>query len=1079
MITSPLLYFNGRAMKWLGLQALFILISCAAYAQINTNDPTLKLWLKGDTLSGSTVPVWADSSTNGTVLTVPPLPTVDTANDPENHTPQLIVANNNGLTFNAVHFRQANDPSIPPPNGHLADRLWQTNNLDANDPTLIDPTHDITIIVVFQNNAVHGVGGAPCIVAKRGAACPYELGEWEAVPSYMFVTYVSPVVFNLGNPIPTAPEWSIIEMNVTAGGTLSFREYFRSMGGWANYSMTGVGRGGGLVGEPFTICCHTQGATPPDNVLGLGGASERFAGDLAEVVMYNRTLSGSELAATEAYLLTKYFLNAGPPVITTQPQGTSVPVFSPVTFSVLADGTPPFSYQWLKGTPGTPIVGAPDSPTYTIASATGGDSGVYSVKVSNSVGFTNSLGAVLTVIVPTNKPTVLSALRDYADSTKLTVVFSGLVSASTATTIANYSINNGVTVNGATAAEGTTFVTSVVLSTTPITTAPSTLTVNGVQDRYGNVATDAKATIPIPGIVGTPPSANRLLWLAADTNVLSDSIGVYQWDDQSDPSMTHSAFPSFGNVKVGQVACPNAMHSVLSFDGTCGLLVAGTAAFNLQNITIYLVGDLDAAKQSDDFIGNWEGYVLGGSDSRAGALKWATWGGGAGGVGNSYYPIDPSPVLGNRVPTLIVAAFANPGDQTLALNTVQVGILPNTKAIDYTTARGFMIGALFPGGTQNLVGDISEILVYTSVSPAQDTAVQNYLISKYFTPAASGPGLVSATVSINQNTEVTVVFSSAVTPGTAANASKYAINHGVTVSAATVVNATTVRLTTSPINWGPTYTLTATGVTDWAGNAATTPVTIAVPSDVARLQDSSANNLLVLEAENYTLNTPGAGQSWTFTTSSPFLLPTSVNTNFSGTGCMVALPNSGTSYSYNPGDMPVGIPELDYRVYFATSGTFTVWVRGSGDSDAGGASDSINLGLDGVVAFRENGQWPQAAGYAWGSTPTPTGATFTVPTSGAHIINVWMREDGFVFDKLVLSGNPAYTPAGIGPTESAAILLPITATYSGGSLTLTWSGSGILQSATNAAGAYADVVGASSPWTITPTGVQKYYRIRE
>jgi len=813
MITSPLLYFNGRAMKWLGLQALFILISCAAYAQINTNDPTLKLWLKGDTLSGSTVPVWADSSTNGTVLTVPPLPTVDTANDPENHTPQLIVANNNGLTFNAVHFRQANDPSIPPPNGHLADRLWQTNNLDANDPTLIDPTHDITIIVVFQNNAVHGVGGAPCIVAKRGAACPYELGEWEAVPSYMFVTYVSPVVFNLGNPIPTAPEWSIIEMNVTAGGTLSFREYFRSTGGWANYSMTGVGRGGGLVGEPFTICCHTQGATPPDNVLGLGGASERFAGDLAEVVMYNRTLSGSELAATEAYLLTKYFLNAGPPVITTQPQGTSVPVFSPVSFSVLADGTPPFSYQWLKGTPGTPIIGAPDSPTYTIASATGGDSGVYSVKVSNSVGFTNSLGAVLTVIVPTNKPTVLSALRDYLDPTKLTVVFSELVSVSTATNIANYSINNGVTVNGATAAEGTTFVTSVVLSASPITTAPSTLTVNGVQDRYGNVATDAKATIPIPGIVSTPPSANRLLWLAADTNVMSDSIGIYEWDDQSDPSMTHSAFPNFGNVKVGQVACPNAMHSVLSFDGTCGLQVAGTAAFNLQNITIYLVGDLDGTKQSDDFIGNWEGYVLGGSDARAGALKWATLG-----TDGNYHPIDPSPVLGNRVPTLIVGAFANPGNQTLALNTVQVGVLSNTVPINYATARGFMIGALFPGGTQNLVGDISEILVYTSVSPDQDIAVQHYLISKYFTPSATALKLISGTSSAAQNTTVTVVFSEPVSQTAAANASNYTINHGVTVSAATVVNATTVTLTTSALTSGPTYTLTVNGVTSWSGN---------------------------------------------------------------------------------------------------------------------------------------------------------------------------------------------------------------------------------------------------------------------
>jgi len=185
------------------------------------------------------------------------------------------------------------------------------------------------------------------------------------------------------------------------------------------------------------------------------------------------------------------------------------------------------------------------------------------------------------------------------------------------------------------------------------------------------------------------------------------------------------------------------------------------------------------------------------------------------------------------------------------------------------------------------------------------------------------------------------------------------------------------------------------------------------------------------------------------------------------------------SSSFNPGDVPVGIPELDYRVYFSTTGTFTVWVRGAGDSDAGGANDSINLGLDGAIAYRINGVFPQSDGYAWGQTVTPAGATFTVNTPGYHVINAWMREDGFGFDKLLLSSNPTFNPTGISSPESAAILLPITVTKAGGSFTLSWVGAGILQSATSVSGPYTDVPGASSPWPVTPSGIQKYYRIHE
>ena len=42
----------------------------------------------------------------------------------------------------------------------------------------------------------------------------------------------------------------------------------------------------------------------------------------------------------------------------------------------------------------------------------------------------------------------------------------------------------------------------------------------------------------------------------------------------------------------------------------------------------------------------------------------------------------------------------------------------------------------------------------------------------------------------------------------------------------------------------------------------------------------------------------------------------------------------------------------------------------------------------------------------------------TVATAGVHTINVWMRESGMVFDKLVLTTAAAYAPSGAGPAES-------------------------------------------------------------
>jgi hypothetical protein len=82
------------------------------------------------------------------------------------------------------------------------------------------------------------------------------------------------------------------------------------------------------------------------------------------------------------------------PSITTPPASQTVTEGATLTFGVVATGTAPLSYQWLKD--GAPIHGATDA-TYTINGATTANAGTYAVTVSNSAGSVTSSGAVLTV----------------------------------------------------------------------------------------------------------------------------------------------------------------------------------------------------------------------------------------------------------------------------------------------------------------------------------------------------------------------------------------------------------------------------------------------------------------------------------------------------------------------------------------------------------------------------------------------------------------------------------------------------------------------------------------------------------
>lgn len=79
----------------------------------------------------------------------------------------------------------------------------------------------------------------------------------------------------------------------------------------------------------------------------------------------------------------------------------TVNVGQQMAFSATAEGTTPFTWQWLKN--GVAIAGATNA-TYTIASAATTDSGTYRARATNSAGNAESNALTINVVVPVVAP---------------------------------------------------------------------------------------------------------------------------------------------------------------------------------------------------------------------------------------------------------------------------------------------------------------------------------------------------------------------------------------------------------------------------------------------------------------------------------------------------------------------------------------------------------------------------------------------------------------------------------------------------------------------------------------------------
>ena len=179
---------------------------------------------------------------------------------------------------------------------------------------------------------------------------------------------------------------------------------------------------------------------------------------------------------------------------------------------------------------------------------------------------------------------------------------------------------------------------------------------------------------------------------------------------------------------------------------------------------------------------------------------------------------------------------------------------------------------------------------------------------------------------------------------------------------------------------------------------------VAVPlCSAARQQDAAG--LVVMEGELYDAVVPADTNEfeWVFGAEAEF-------DGYSRDGYMRSLPE-GT----NIGSDITRSARLDYNVEIIQPGTLYIWGRVLAPTSS---QNSFHLGDNGqVTADRIN--VPEIGQWVWHNVANDGHrAAVEVIEPGMLTINCWMRESGMCIDKILLTSDPNYVPAGLGPRDS-------------------------------------------------------------
>jgi hypothetical protein len=288
------------------------------------------------------------------------------------------------------------------------------------------------------------------------------------------------------------------------------------------------------VGEAATFSVMATGTAPltyrwlknSATITGATGASyttpATLAGDGGE--KFQVVVSNSAGSATSTIATLTVNAAALAPSITTQPTSQTVTVGQTATFTVLATGTAPLSYQWQKNSAN--ISGATAS-SYTTPATTSGDNGAkFDVVVSNSAGNQTSAMATLTVNAAAVAPTITTQPANQTVMVGQTATFTVLA---TGTAPLSYQWQkNSTNIAGATASS----------YTTPATTsADNGANFDVVISNIAGNQTSAMATLTVDAVAVAPTittqPANQTVTAGQTATFTVTATGTaplsYQW----------------------------------------------------------------------------------------------------------------------------------------------------------------------------------------------------------------------------------------------------------------------------------------------------------------------------------------------------------------------------------------------------------------------------------------------------------------------------------------------------------------------------------------------------------------------
>jgi hypothetical protein len=454
------------------------------------------------------------------------------------------------------------------------------------------------------------------------------------------------------------------------------------------------------------------------------------------------------------------------PAITSNPASQTVIAGQTATFSVVATGTAPLSYQWTMN--GTAINGA-SSTSYTTAATTIANSGeTFSVTVSNAAGSATSGSATLTVNAPVVAPAITSNPANQTVTAGQTATFSG---AATGTAPLTYQWKlNGAAISGATATSYTTSATTTansgeIFSVTVSNTAGSATS--------GSASLTVNAPVVAPSITSNPTNQTVTAGQMATFSVVATGTAplTYQWNmngaaigGATATSYTTAATTTANSGEAFSVTASNAAGSATSGSATLtvnALVVAPAFTSNPTSQTV-------TAGQTATFFAvatgtapityqwNMNGAAIGGATSAAYTTA-ATTTANSGEtfsvtVSNSAGTITSSSATLTVNPAATMLLGANPsslsfGSVTVGSNSVLPVTLTNSGNSNVTVSNVSISGAGFtPSG------------VSTGQILTPGTATMNVT----FAPAASGNATGSVTITSNAtNSPMTISLAGA------------------------------------------------------------------------------------------------------------------------------------------------------------------------------------------------------------------------------------------------------------------------------------------------------------------------------